>query len=928
MPRELTHEETENLSYDVTVLSSEPAGNVPATVAECPEPGTRHQPSSKHLLPKEVLRALNIILEPGSVTELRALGVSTKQYRRPHVESGYFDDVNELASAAERFSDYKGLYIVPNPVAPALLARAANRVIIPNDQGLTTDADVIRRRWLMVDLDPCRISGISSSEEEHDKALALARTIRAELCAEEWPEPILADSGNGAHLLFRVDLPTNDHGLTQRVLEALDRRFSNATVDVDKSTHNPARLIKLYGSLARKGDHTDDRPHRHSQLLDIPEQLEPVPIEILEKTTEEPENESITVPGISPGAHEFNLESWIAHHGLDVSGPKAWKNGRKWVLRECVWNQDHRDGSAFIIQFQNGAISAGCLHNSCRGKEWSDLREVVEGPTKPNTWNSNDFLNYVHWPAKQTEPSIWPHPSVLRNINLPEFPTETLPDWLQEFVIAEAVASQTPTDLAGMLALATCSAATAGKFRVETGKGVEEPINLYTVVSLPPGNRKSSVFREVVNPLVQYESELGQSMTEEVALAKSQRKVLESRLSQAEANAAKSSGEERLKWEHEVNEVIRELTEVKSVVRPRLVANDATPEKLIDLLHEHNGRMALLSAEGEVFDLMGGRYSNGVPNLDVYVKGHPGDPIHVDRLNRDANYIDRPSLTIGVTVQPEVLNGLMDKPGMHGRGVLARFLYSLPASPVGNRDVNPPTIPDDVRTRYRTNICRLIALRTTNGQYKENEAKLLSLSTAAHHKIVEQRARLEPKLGPYGELAEIADWAAKFTGALVRIAGILHLAEHVEHEAPWEISISLDTVERAVHLGENYLIDHALAAYAVMGADLSTEAALQVLRWIETNGKEAFSKRDAHNGLRSKFPKAQKLDAPLDLLVDHGYIREVSPPHRSGSGRPPSPMFEVNPRIHHGSAIHYRSHSSLEVLTRAARERQPTILPN
>jgi hypothetical protein len=189
------------------------------------------------------------------VTELRALNVVERTYRSPHVVSGYFDDIERLAAAACEIEQASGIYVIPNPVRPALLARASNRTRPITRDPLTGDTDVAHRHWLLIDLDPQRPAGISATDDEHSAALQCAREIRTALREHGWPEPVLADSGNGAHLLYRIDLPTNDGGLVKRVLAALAFRFDDASVKVDLTTHNPARIWKLYGTPARKGDH-------------------------------------------------------------------------------------------------------------------------------------------------------------------------------------------------------------------------------------------------------------------------------------------------------------------------------------------------------------------------------------------------------------------------------------------------------------------------------------------------------------------------------------------------------------------------------------------------------------------------------------------------------------------------------------------------
>ncbi len=216
----------------------------------------------------EIRRTCELLFAPGQVVELRALDAVTREWRRPHTVSGYFDDWERLAAAATSIQA-RGVYVTLNPVNPALLARANNRVRdMQAGDSSTSDNDIVARRWLPIDCDPMRPAGISATAAEHDLALARAREIRDHLSARGWPEPLLADSGNGAHLLYRVELPVDDGGLVAGALAALAFRFTDALVSVDEKNFNPARIWKLYGTVAAKGDHTPERPHRLSRLVE------------------------------------------------------------------------------------------------------------------------------------------------------------------------------------------------------------------------------------------------------------------------------------------------------------------------------------------------------------------------------------------------------------------------------------------------------------------------------------------------------------------------------------------------------------------------------------------------------------------------------------------------------------------------------------
>ena len=334
--------------------------------------------------PAEIVRALKLILEPGQVTELRALEAVTRNERRSHTESGYFDDIDKLAEAADTITSAKGVYFVPNVINPALLARASNRIRPAGKEPTTSDHDIDRRNWLLVDCDVKRPAGISASEGEHAAAIELAFRIRTELSAEGWPEPIVADSGNGAHVLYRVDLPADDGGLVKRCLEGLAARFDTIDVKVDQSVFNPARIWKLYGTLAAKGDNTTDRPHRMARILEAPAKLAIVETPLLESLAAQVvtvSNSATTAAqqrNGAPRATSFDIDRWIQEHGLEVNGPDQWQGGRKWVFRVCPWNSDHTNLSACLLQHASGAISASCHHAGCQGKGWRDLRDIVE----------------------------------------------------------------------------------------------------------------------------------------------------------------------------------------------------------------------------------------------------------------------------------------------------------------------------------------------------------------------------------------------------------------------------------------------------------------------------------------------------------------------------------------------------------------------
>jgi hypothetical protein len=254
-------------------------------------------------LNSEILQAIEALSDPGDVREVRALKNGT-------TAAGYFDNATDLAREAAKL-DEQGftVYVTANPALPALLARAENRIRRPL-KATTSDRDVVRRRWLPVDFDPVRPTDVSSTAVEKEAAFVRAREVRAYLRVRGWPEPVAGDSGNGYHLLYSVDLPNDAESL---------ELVRGVRVSVDTTTSNAARIWKLYGTTARKGDSTKDRPHRLSRLLNVPEERGLLSLEQLRSvaaTKPEPRKR-----GLHMGTKDypaFDLASWIAEHGVLV----------------------------------------------------------------------------------------------------------------------------------------------------------------------------------------------------------------------------------------------------------------------------------------------------------------------------------------------------------------------------------------------------------------------------------------------------------------------------------------------------------------------------------------------------------------------------------------------------------------------------------
>jgi len=334
--------------------------------------------------------------------------------------SGYYDDMNKLVEEASKWSGQApGIYITLNEVDPALLSRALNRArVMGRDDKSTSDSDIIRRRIFPLDFDPVRPSGISSTAEENEAAIKMAKATQAWLSnACGWPKPVLFGlSGNGAHLPYSIDLPNDQEStlLMKKVLKVLDLKFSNEQVKVDLTTFNASRIWKLYGTMACKGDSTQERPHRMAEILECSEIVQTLTIHQLERVAALlPE-----APKVNPNKsynfnRDFDLSSWIIEHGLSVHKEATWQDGHIWVLGVCPFDSNHTDNSAYITKHSSGGIGAGCHHNGCKalGWGWKELRELYEPRHTAKQERADSTGSYA---KKQDGLSIEPSPPELK----------------------------------------------------------------------------------------------------------------------------------------------------------------------------------------------------------------------------------------------------------------------------------------------------------------------------------------------------------------------------------------------------------------------------------------------------------------------------------------------------------------------------------
>lgn len=484
----------------------------------------------------------------------------------------------------------------------------------------------------------------------------------------------------------------------------------------------------------------------------------------------------------------------------------------------------------------------------------------------------------------------WEPPIPLDEGALPPWPTAAFPEPVEGFVHGLALSTETPVEVAALISLAGLATAAQGKYVVMVKPGYLEPVNVWVAPALVPGTRKTAVITAVTAPIVRWEQAKRKAMEADARAAESEHRLITDRVTalRKKASTAKPIEAECLK--KDILELEASLPDIPRL--PQIWADDVTPERLGAVMADNDERLAILSDEAGVFENMAGRYSGGIPNLDVYLQSHAGSPVRVDRGSRPPVFMRHPVLTMGITPQPDVLRGLTTKPGFRGRGLLGRFLYALPRSPLGQRTGTTPPLPDAMRHAWAALITALLEIPIPKDAEGEPAPHLLKLTADAYSAWFEFWQAIEADMGPAGRFECCTDWAGKLPGAVARLAALLHIARHA-HATPQDYAISDTDMNAAIRIGHT-LAAHALAVFDMMGADPAIDGARRVLAWIKAGSRHTFSFRDCHHDHKHHFKQANELEPVLRVLEERLYLRPL-PTEPGPKGGRPSRRYEVNP---------------------------------
>lgn len=319
----------------------------------------------------EIKKFFEVIKGNDQLTEIRILG-DKKTF------SGYFTNVDDILRELALYQNYN-IYFTLNKVNEACASRTQSNHIIPNPKVTTSDNDIITREWVLIDLDPKRPADTNATDEEKIKAQSVVNRIYGFLQNVGFSNPIVADSSNGYHLLYKVMMNNNPekNELIKKFLSTLSIMFSTEEVEVDTTVFNASRICKLYGTTSRKGSNTKERPQRESKILRIPKEIKVTPIVLFEKVVAMiPEPEKPTYQNnYNP---TFNIDEFIKRSNIIIEKEIQVGGARKLLLKECPFDSNHKSPDSAIFILPSGAIGFKCFHNSCSSHSWADLRTKYE----------------------------------------------------------------------------------------------------------------------------------------------------------------------------------------------------------------------------------------------------------------------------------------------------------------------------------------------------------------------------------------------------------------------------------------------------------------------------------------------------------------------------------------------------------------------
>ena len=304
------------------------------------------------------------------LVEIRILDPETKRSY-----SGYFTDIETILREIKRYEKCN-LYFTLNVIDPACYSREQHDRISTRPKSTTSDAEILGRKFCLIDIDCEKPSDTNSTDAEKELAKGVVNEVYKFLRDEGFEKPIICDSANGYHLLYKQAMISNPQNTEtmKNFLKVLDMYFSTDKVKIDCTTFNPSRICKLYGVISRKGSDTKERPQRESKILRVPQDVKITPNEYFEKVASYLPKPEKRDRSNNWGANSFDLDEFIQTYNIKVRNIVNSHDYTKYILEECPFNSSHRAPDSAIFKMRDGSFGFKCLHNSCQQYTFKDFR--------------------------------------------------------------------------------------------------------------------------------------------------------------------------------------------------------------------------------------------------------------------------------------------------------------------------------------------------------------------------------------------------------------------------------------------------------------------------------------------------------------------------------------------------------------------------
>jgi len=741
----------------------------------------------------DIRKTLQFLHPDGSVFEVCCIGPKRRksilwsgEYAQgtPPIISGWFDNITDALNIINELDDVEvpaGIFVSLNPCLAALTARANNRLKPAVKR--TCDTDIQRIRHLLIDIDPKRPSGVSATDQEKGAALGVAYSINMDLLKCGGPKPLVADSGNGFHLIYKIDLPNDPASidLIKGVLTALDRNYSTDVVSVDTAVFNPSRISKIYGTMARKGDSTADRPHRKSGIISLPESPQPVPVDLLRSIADSGgrDDPKANPASIKKSAHQLDVAAYLTRYGIQVIKSKRNGDSTLYVLRQCIFNPDHEPGEAAIGQSADGKLFYQCFHNSCQGRTWHEARKIISGDAPLFIVREDHHRNTIHQTDGLDDYSSSDWDLARELFPRIEFPWRVFPEEistsLQQLARSHATS---PLSLPGA-AIAIFSSLLGATACVSPKPSWNEPLIFWFIDIRPSGSGKTPSARALCSVLYD----------------------------------AQKTADQRFKMQHEEWLAKGPKRRGPAPARPRsYFVTDLTLEGLRSTISGHGGLVVVLD-ELSAFLTGQNQYKSKGSDRESWLCLWDGNPFRVLRAG-ESYTVNGARVNICGGIQPQVWQRIFgSENGLYlCDGTVFRFLPTFEADRAYPLTAEPWA--DENRIIWEGMLSRAMAWADRSSQIENWRPSELCLNKEARDYFFIWRNRLYEQKSNL--LDQLKGFIPKITSYALRLSGVLHcMMQFAEGGSPQE-NLTRTDIEKGIDAAMFYLgqiVDATLALH-------------------------------------------------------------------------------------------------------------------